>query len=38
MLPIWIDLGSLPLFELIPFLVAAVTMFLLPASGIGSRV
>lgn len=38
MLPFWIDLGSLPFLELIPFIVAGVTVFLLPAAGLGSRV
>jgi|GEM_PF-2889891 len=31
MLPFWIDLGSLPLMELLPLLVTGVTLFLLPA-------
>jgi len=37
MLPFWIDLGSLPVFELIPFVIAGMTLFFLPASGAGSR-
>jgi len=37
MLPFWIDLGSLPGLELIPFLVSGVAMFFMPLSGLGVR-
>jgi len=37
MLPFWIDFGSLPLMELMPFLMAGATLFLLPVSGAGSQ-
>jgi len=37
MLPFWIDLGALPAFELIPFIVMGAAMFFLPITGLGSR-
>jgi|GEM_PF-2806776 len=37
MLPFWIELGSLPALQLIPFTVAAMSFFLLSIPGLGSR-
>jgi hypothetical protein len=37
MLPFWIDLGTLPGLELIPYILGAAAMFFLPTSGLGAR-
>ncbi|SFJ17694.1 hypothetical protein SAMN05421753_11667 [Planctomicrobium piriforme] len=37
MLPFWLDLGALPVVELIPFMVSGAAMFLLPTLGLGGR-